>query len=185
MNPRMTHHRPRLPSSFFLSLLFSLCARARVANLSLSLSLSHEKKISLKKRYSRSVSKYVRVCVFFVRGEKKWLYHTFNGRNTSRKTLQSTQILTRRTKCFPTRGGTDTKTLLFYFFLATTTHKTKLSLSLFERYFFLRIFSVTSHVTRTNTNSNNVFPESAPFVLSLCALTHIYIYIYIVRTTTT
>ena len=49
----------------------------------------------------------------------------------------------------------------------------------FERY-FLRIFSVTSHLTRTTpTNSNNVFPESSPFVLSLCALTHTYIYIYI------
>ena len=54
---------------FSLSLILSLRARARRKSLSLSHSLSHEKKISLKKRYSRSVSKYVRVCVFFVRKE--------------------------------------------------------------------------------------------------------------------
>lgn len=156
----------------------------RRKSLSLSLTLSYEKKISLKKRYSRSVSKYV-VCVYSLYvGEKKWLYHTFNGRNTSRKTLQSTQILTRMTKCFPTRGDRHQNTSFFLLFGDDETQN-KTSLSLFFERYFLRIFSVTSHVTRTNTNSNNVFPESAPFLYSLSVLTHTYIYIYRVRTTTT
>ena len=80
------------------------------------------------------------------------------------------------TKCFPTRG--DRHQNISFLLLFGDDDTQNISLSLFERYFFLRIFSVTSHVTRTNTNSNNVFPESAPFLCSLSVLSHIYIYIY-------
>jgi hypothetical protein len=139
MNPRMTHHHPHLSIIFFLSLSYSLSARARASQISLSLShsLSHEKKISLKKRYSRSVSKYVRVCVFFVSlGKRSGCITPLTvGTPLEKLLLKAPEFNFQMTKCFPTRGDRHQNTS-FYFFLATTTRKTKLSLSLFERYFF-------------------------------------------------
>ena len=86
----MTRHHPHLPSSFSLSLslILSLRARVRRKSLSLSHSLSHEKQISLKKRYSRSVSKYV-VCVFFVRWGKEV---ALTVGTTLEKLIKSTQM---------------------------------------------------------------------------------------------
>ena len=184
MNPRMTHHpHPHLLPSFSLSLLFSLCARACVANLSLSLTLSYEKKISLKKRYSRSV---VRKCVYCVciRAGKSVLTV---GTTLKKQPSYELSFRPSGTKCFLTRG-TDTKRFFFLAYGHTTrikTHKTR-ALFVVERY-FLRIFSffVTSHVVLLEQQINNVFPESAPFLDSLSVLTHTHTYIYIVRTTTT
>lgn len=117
------------------------------------------------------------MCILCTLGKRSGFLTTLTVGTPLEKLFKAPEFNFQMTKCFPTRGDRHQNTsFLLLFGDDDTQNKTSLSL-FFERY-FLRIFSVTSHVTRTNTNSNNVFPESAPFLYSLSVLSHIYIYIY-------
>ena len=114
------------------------------------------------------------MCILCTLGKRSGCITPLTVGTPLEKLFKAPEFNFQMTKCFPTRGG-QTPNISFTSFWRRRNAK-HFALSLFFERYFLRIFSVTSHVTRTNTNSNNVFPESAPFLCSLSVLSHIYIY---------